>query len=289
MSEIRVTLASDAEARACLALLPEVGAAPVELLIARRDGALAGAAAVSWRSWMTPAGFPTTLAVVPDQRRLGVGRRLLEAAADLAAEETDGLWTFGPVPDDSDAARFMAACGFSRLRRQRVFQARIEALLDDITPLSNRLRRRRAAVAPRIVDLASAPADEVARLVAAEIGGLEPTALARARDRVRRGSATRDRSQAALVGDALAGVMLWAIASDGVAEVDARAVAPPWRGSPVNLMLLEAGLRRCRDEGVSEMRFSCDEDARDTLALARRARAVEVATKGAWRRPIQTA
>jgi GNAT superfamily N-acetyltransferase len=282
MAEITVSLASDQEARACLALLGEVRGAPVELLIARRRGALAGAAAVSWQSWLTPAGFPTTIEVVPDARRLGVGRRLLEAAADLAAEETDGLWTFGPVADDGDAAKFMAACGFSRLRRQLFFQAPIESLLGNITPLLNRLRRRTGAgPPPRIVDLALAQADQVARLVAREIGGPQPTPEARAAHRMRREGAGRDRSQAAVVGDAVAGVILWEIAADGVAVVEARVVGPPWRGGPVNLMLLEAGLLRGQAEGLSEVRFHCDESVKDTLALARRARAAEVATKGA--------
>jgi GNAT superfamily N-acetyltransferase len=284
MSEIIVTPATDQEARACLALLRDVRGAEVELLIARRNGALVGAAAVSWQSWMSPTGFPTTIEVVPSERRRGVGRRLVEAAADFAAEETDGLWTFRPVADDSDAARFMTACGFTRLRRQLFFQASVEALLGDITPLVNRLRRRSAPPNLRIVDLEVAPAGEVARLVAAEIGGPRVTAGAPAAT-----SGRRDRSQAALVGDALAGVILWEIASDGVAEVEARVVAPPWRGGPVNLILLEAGLLRCLAEGVSEMRFNCDEQVRDTIALARRARAVEVAARGAWRRPIEAA
>src|SRR5271165_3946478 len=101
MEAIRVALATETEARACLALVPQVWNTPTELLIARRDGAFAGAAAVFWQSWAKPAGFPVQVHVLPDQRRKGVGRRLLETAVDMAAEETDGLWTFEAIAEDS--------------------------------------------------------------------------------------------------------------------------------------------------------------------------------------------
>ena len=39
-----------------------------------------------------------------------------------------------------------------------------------------------------------------------------------------------------------AGVMIWRLDADGVAVVEARIVAPRWRGGLVNLALLEAGL-----------------------------------------------
>ncbi|MBV8681851.1 MAG: GNAT family N-acetyltransferase, partial [Caulobacteraceae bacterium] len=123
INKIDVALASDQDARACLALLPEVAGAPVELLIARRGGELAGAAAISWQSWTTPAGFPVLIHVIPDHRRLGVGRRLLEVSAELAAEETDGLWSFSPVAGESEAARFMESCGFTPFRRKHHFEA----------------------------------------------------------------------------------------------------------------------------------------------------------------------
>ena len=287
MEEITVSLATDQEARACLALLPEVKGAAAELLIARRRGALAGAAAIFWQSWATPAGFPITIQVVPAERRHGVASRLLVAAADLAAEETDGLWSFDAYAEDGDAARFIEASGFRRQRRQHFFQARIDALLENISPLLTRLRRREGAGSPpRIAPLGEAPLDEIGWLVSAELGGGPFSAQARMRSQTAPESRVKDRSQVAMVGDQVAGVILWRIDADDVAVVDARVVAAPWRGGAINLTLLEAGLLRGKAEGLTEVRFHCDDTVRDTISLARRAQAREVATKAAWYLPF---
>ncbi len=284
MDTITVDLASDAEARACLALLPEARGAGAELLIARCDGVLAGAAAIGWQSWSRPSGFPTQIHVVPSHRRLGVGRRLLAAAADLAREETDGLWSFAPSPDDAPAAAFMTACGCRRMKRRHHFEGDLGALLADITPLLDRLRRRPAFQAPAIVPLAEAPLDEIAWLVSRELGGGPMGAMARLRHETRAGSA--DRSQAAITQGEVAGVILWRRDADDGATVSARVVGARWRGGPVNLLLLEAGLRAGQAEGVARVRFHCDEDVVDTLALARRAQAREVSVTASWYYPF---
>jgi GNAT superfamily N-acetyltransferase len=97
--------------------MPQVAGAPVELLVARRGGGFAGAAALFWQSWTILAGFPTLIHVVADERRKRFGRRLLAFAADLAAEEADGLRSYTPAPD-GEAARLMAACGCLPARRK---------------------------------------------------------------------------------------------------------------------------------------------------------------------------
>ena len=288
MEEITVSLANDQEARACLALLPEVRGASVELLIARRGGALAGAAAIFWQSWATPAGFPVTIQVVPAERRRGVARRLLAAAAELAAGETDGLWSFDAIDEADDAACFMQAQGFRRERRQHYFQARIDALLENISPLLARLRRREGAgTAPLIVPLGEAPLDEIGWLVSSELGGGPFSAQARMRSQTAPESRVKDRSQVAMVGEKVAGVILWRIDVDEVAVVDARVVAAPWRGGAINLTLLEAGLLRGKEEGLLDVRFHCDEAVRDTISLARRAQAREIAKKATWYLPFE--
>jgi GNAT superfamily N-acetyltransferase len=283
MEDVTVTVASDAEARACLALLPEVRGGTVELLIARRRGELAGAAAVFWRSWRRPSGFPLTLRVVPDARRRGVGRRLLAAAAGLAEAETDGLWSYEAVAEESEAARFMAAYGFTAHHRELHFQGTVEALLHDIAPLAARLRGRGGAASrARIVPLSLAPLEEIGWLVSAELGGGPARALARLRRRTVTDAESRDRSHVVMIDDSVAGAMLWGVAPDGVAAVEARVVAPGWRGGPINLVLLEAGLLRCQAEGVTRMRFHCDDTVRDTISLARRAAAQEIAARTSY-------
>jgi hypothetical protein len=51
-------------------------------------------------------------------------------------------------------------------------------------------------------------------------------------------------------------------------------------------MLLESGLLRGKAEGLTEVRFHCDDTVRDTISLARRAAAVETATNATWYYPF---
>jgi GNAT superfamily N-acetyltransferase len=283
MDAISVTPASDQEARACLALLPEVWGIPVELLIARRDGAFVGAAALSWKSWATPAGFPLLIHVLPTERRRGVGRRLLQEATSMATEETDGLWSFTTIADGSEAAAFMRACGFSILRRHHHFEAAVEALLADIAPRAERLRARgRTPEGLSIIPLAAAPLDDVGWMVSIELGGSPDLALRGLARRVSAaGEQAGDRSLVVMCGAEAVAVVLWRI-EDGVGLVEARVVHPRYRGGWSNVLLMEAGLSRGRDEGIVRFRFHCDDTVRDTLRLAQRCGAIETETKATW-------
>jgi hypothetical protein len=210
-----------------------------------------------------------------------VGRGLVAAAVDLAKGEIGGLWSLEPEAVDSDAAAFLAACGFTLTRRQHYFQARMATLHEVIAPLVQRLRDKgRLPDDARVAELADAPMSEVSWLVANEFGGGPFRALSGLRRRAERaeGSAN-DRSLVVLQGDKVAGVMLLR-EEDGVVIVDARVVAPDARGDWANALLLDASLHRGREMGAAEFRFHCDEHVRDTLSLARRAAAREVATKG---------
>ena len=122
MTNISVTLASESEAPACLALIPKAASARVELLIARADGEFAGAGAVFWANALEPPGFHALVRVLSGARRRGVGRKLIEASVALTDAETDGLWSFDAVPHDSGEAKFLEACGFKALRREYHYQ-----------------------------------------------------------------------------------------------------------------------------------------------------------------------
>ena len=225
MEDIRVTVATDQEARACLALLPEAQNRAVELLIARAGGALVGAAAIYWQSWSTPAGFPIAIQVIPEARRRGVATRLLAVAADLAAEETDGLWPFKPVDEEDPAARFMLAVGFRPYLRQLSFRGTVEALLGNISPLAARLRSR-DGIAERIElgRIGAQHFETLGWLVSSELGGGPFSAAERMRAMSAAPDST-DRSQVAVVDGQVAGAILWRLV-DGEAIVDARVVAP---------------------------------------------------------------
>lgn len=278
-----VSVASEAEAPACLALLPQARQMPVELLIARRQGRLAGAAAVAWRSWAKPGGFPLAIHVIPDERRRGVGRALATGAIELATGEAAGLWSLEPEAVDGAAARFLEACGFGLTRRQHHFQASVEALSESVRPLVALMRRRgRIPADARVVALADAPLQEISWLVSAEFGGGPFRALAGLQRRAG-ANPTReaDPSLVVMQGDQVAAVMLWRI-EDGVAVIDARVVAPQARGDWANALLLDESLEHIRALGASAFRFHCDEDVADTLSLARRCGAREVAKKGLY-------
>jgi GNAT superfamily N-acetyltransferase len=286
MDEIDIAPASDSEARACLALLPEVKGAPVELLIARRRGVFAGAAALFWESWTTPAGFPVIIHVTPGERRHGVGRRLLAAAAELVAPETDGLWSRTPVTDDSDAAAFMRGCGFTPWRREHHFEAAIEALLADVAPKAERLRARgQLPTDLRFDRLTQAPSEEIARMMAASLSGTAEASLGELQARIRRDD---DRSYVLICTGQVLGAVLCRI-EDNVAVIDARVVRPRVRGGWANVLLLEAGLRRGVEEGLTRMRFHCDDTVHDTLKLAKRCAALETHSKATWYYPSTSA
>jgi GNAT superfamily N-acetyltransferase len=259
MTQVSVSLASDPEARACLALLPEVRGAPVELLIARLDGELAGAAAVYWQNWTTPAGFPTQIHVVPGARRRGVGRALLA--------------------EDDEAAGFLRAGGFRPARRQHYFEAALTDLLAEVAPRAARLRSRgRSPDGLAIIPLTKAPLAPLARIVAFGFGN-GPDSMVRGLEA--RLTRPDDRSLVLMVGEAIAGAVLWRIDKD-LAMIEARVVAEGFRGGWLNTLLLEAGLLEGQAEGVRRMRFDCHGENRDTLNLARRCAAVEIANRANW-------
>jgi GNAT superfamily N-acetyltransferase len=267
MQEISVTRATDAESRACLALLPELAGAQPELLIARRGGDLAGAAGLVWRVRPDPRGFPLSIHVVPSHRRLGIGRRLLAAAADLAANETDGLWSRMILDEDDAAIGFARACGFDPRRERRDFEAPLEALLSHLRPLLDRLRARGLGDDPPIVPLEAAAREEVTWLVTAELGGDPLRVLSSVGHRGVDG-------MVALVDGRAAGTILWTTEGD-LAKVEARVVAAPYRGGPLNLRLLEAGLLAGASRGLTRLAFYCDDTVRDTLKLAQRCAATQ--------------
>ena len=171
MEAVSIAPALETEAAACLALLPEVVGLPVELLIAKRAHAIVGAAAVHWRNLGEPVGFPLSIHVLPPDRRLGIGRRLLDAAIGLAIEDTDRFWSLKPWATDDPAAAFLVSCGFEPGRWEHHFEAATDAVLADVAPHAARLRARGWIPDDlRIVPLAEAPLREVGRLLAKALG-----------------------------------------------------------------------------------------------------------------------
>jgi GNAT superfamily N-acetyltransferase len=278
MTEVVVVSAKENEAPACLALLPRAVGAPAELLIARRDGQFSGASAVFWVSASDPPGFQVDVRVLTEWRRKGVGRALLEAAADLADGETDGLWALEGTSVASPAARFLEACGFKPVRREHHYQVANDTLLADMIDLAARMRARgRIPQGAEIAWLSEpgAPLEEIAWLLSKEFESRPMTNLQSLR---RRRAEKEDHSVYVRVDGEVAAVML-VHAEGNIGTVDARAVARRWRNNWPNVAMLEKALVAASAAGVAKTRFFCDENIRDTINLARRGDGEEIDVK----------
>ncbi len=278
MMNLSVTFASESEAPACLALIPKAAGARVELLIARSEGAFAGAAAVFWANALEPPGFHFLVKVLSGARRRGVGRKLIEASVTLTEAETDGLWSFESVSRDSQAARFLEACGFKASRREYHYQVSNEAILADTIAIADRLRRRgripeRAEI--KYLSEPGAPLEEIAWLVSRELNSSPANNFY---DVVRRCGDSADGSLYVSLDGVVVAVML-VRRQGGDAVVDARVVASRWRNNWPNLVLLEKALGRAKDEALAHAKFFCDESVTDTINLARRGDGEEIDLK----------
>ncbi|HWF00591.1 MAG TPA: GNAT family N-acetyltransferase [Caulobacteraceae bacterium] len=267
MTKVTIARATDAEASACLALVPEAARWPVELLAATCEGEPIGAAALAWRDEGSPAGFALDIHVIAPERRQGVGRRLFDAAVDLADGETSGFWSMRPIEANAPAAAFASAVGFSPGRREHHFETRAEAVLGLVGPIASRLRQRsRIPEDLTLVPLADAPLDQVARLMSGSADSANVATLDRLAAYARDTQGVGLDSRIALRGPHAAGAMIWRRREE-VALVEMWAVDRRNRGW-LSLVLLEEALSRGQAEGVRSLRFHCDERARDTMNLA---------------------
>ena len=286
---IHIARTTEDEQAACLALLPEVWNVPVELIAARRDGVLIGAAGLLWESWADPAGFPIAVHVIPEARRQGVGRALVDTALALVDGESDGLWTLGNVAEESEAADFLRGCGFAPQKRITHFEMQGQSFHDHVERIVARLRRNGHIPADaRTVALRDAPLDDVARLVAGEFSG----GPARLLSRMRRGLAVGDgsgidfdRSTVVMEGAQVAGALLYHW-NDGDPVIEANVVAPAWRNSYVNALQLQVATKHGLDGGATSFRFDSDETVRDSMNLARRGGARPIKTEARFYRAM---
>ena len=284
--------ATHADMRACRYLLPDAftaDTAPAALVAIGTDGRMAGACAVSWcnapKPELEPGGFPIIVHVVPSMRRRGIGRKLIERAADWCRPDTTGLRSWLPVLAGSDAAAFLERTGFACHHRTLHFQTGLAGFHIIVEGLRDRLQRS-GRIAPdlRIALLHTAAPWDVAGLVAPEFAAPHATILQRlVRDDP--ASFDLDRSVALFAGDRLAGVLIYTWNNSAVA-IEVIVVAEPFRGGAANVLLLEAATRTAIAGGATDFRFFCDERTRDTVGLARRAGALPTRIDAEYRRAI---
>ncbi len=268
-------LARDEEAAACLALVPGADAG-CELLIARRDGGLAGAAALAWRSDAEPPGFVLQLAVLPAQRRHGVGSALVAAAADLVRGETAGLWTL-PLDADSDAFAFAVACGFRPRLRTYLLGAPLAFAAARLGPkVEAAIAAGGIAARAMLRPLAISEVDFAGALVSAELGGGPLAAAAKIRGLL--APANRVPPQVAIVDGALAAVVLCHGSGDTLV-VEAMVVAPGRRGGHLSQLLMRHIVEAGMAAGLASGYFQSEEQVVTTFDILERAAGLAVPTR----------
>lgn len=107
-----------------------------EMLVARLDGRVVGAAVLDYRLNISAGGFFASIEEVqvgPDIRSRGVGRALIEAAVHRCAER--GV-SYIEVQSDGEAAGFYGACGFEPEPEVRVLSKSVS--LDEASTLEPR-------------------------------------------------------------------------------------------------------------------------------------------------------
>ena len=290
--------ARDDERRACRILLPDMftaSQAPDLLVATLADPArpdaprLVGAAGLGTVHGRAARDFPFLAHVVPSWRRRGIGRALVEAAVDHCRGKGDILRAFQPVPSESGAAGFLAACGFDGRDRIVHFETDARAFHADMLRVRQRLEQRgRIRMHARVVPLRDAPAARVADLVSRHFPITRAQLLARLDPR---STSTCDlnNSVALLVGEPpgaemLGGALIYGWDGD-VPVIEARVVDPALRGGWANALMLEQATRNGVAAGARRFRFFADDRLYDTMNLARRAGAEQIKVElQFWRR-----
>src|SRR5689334_457803 len=131
-SALDIRPARGAEVGVARRMVPDVfkaAIAPDRVLMARAadDAEPIGVAALAWRPWGTPAGFPIHVHVVERARRQGVGRALLRAAALLCRDDTSRFHAWDAVEEGGDSDAFARAAGFAPHRRTLHYEADLAA------------------------------------------------------------------------------------------------------------------------------------------------------------------
>ncbi len=277
MSSLTIREAAPQEAAACRLLLaqdnPPQRFAGLSYLIAthaQNGSSSVAAAACFLRGQGRLIGV--RLRVVKPYRRQGIGAAVLRHLQQLA--EAEGLprifgvaWT---RPDDPDPLPFAASLGFRRTLRITTVEGSVAHLAPYFAAIRDRLRASgRIPPDARVVRLADAPRHAVLQLVAEHLQHRQETG---ARVAATVDHARYDECPVVMVGDSVAGVLLWEVCTDH-AEVPVRVVDPRWQGLWVNPLLLERASRHSVEYNRDRIRFEIPEGNADTQKLAARYRA----------------
>lgn len=209
------------------------------------------------------------LRVLKPWRRRGAGTALLRELQAIAVRE-ERQCVFGVAwtkPEDDDPQPFAETLGFRRTLRITTVEGKISDLAGYFQKLCQKLRSSgRLPHQARVVRLADAPRPAVLQLVATHLQNREEPG-ARVASTV--DHARYDECPVVMVGDDVAGVLLWEVYGDR-AEVPVRVVDPRWQGLWVNPLLLERASQQGVERNIDRIRFEIPEGNSDTVKLAAR-------------------
>jgi GNAT superfamily N-acetyltransferase len=224
--------------------------------------------------------------VTPSFRRRGAGRALIEAAMASCRGRWTAAHALRPVPEESQGAQFLAACGFEPIERIVHFEVDGLPFYADVLAVRERLEsHRRIPPNARIVRLCDADPDAVADLVCRSIETSRPYV----RSRLRPGCADpydMENSVVLTVEGQVRGALIYNW-SGGVPVIEVRAVDPSLRGSWANALMLEEATRNAKERGALRFRFFTTDKLTETLSLARRANAEQITIELQYAHPVK--
>lgn len=282
-----------AETRACRMLLPRAtGAgrgAQWHVAVSGPDQLVVGAAALGVESapdvkrrWLVD------LRVIATARGRGIGRALVRRVVEQAAAHgITSLHTWEWVEPDVDAARAWARFGFAPSQRRMEFEADLAQAHATLLPLYERARAENwIPSAARIVPLADADADAVARLHVQCLGGSRRLLMP-----LLRGS-TADAydpacSRVLLLDGRVVGFTLGRVhPAESCADVDANVVHPSLRLGWANLWLKFEAASVLLSRGIRTIRYTTFQQHTDTHRVSRQVGARLLRTTVQMRRDL---
>ena len=283
---------SAAEVRACRMLLPEATGAVqrsrLYVATAGEPARVVGAAALGLdRRPAMQLDWQVDLRVIAPFRRQGIGRALLNhVIVQAGAHGIRAVHAWAWVEPDSEPARAWQAFGFAPFRRRMDFEADLVHSCSILVPLYDEVRAHGwIPNDARIVPLAEADAQAVARLHVEHLGGnlrlLLPLLRGPALDRY-----DPDLSRVLLVDGKVMGFTLGKVMPDGVCAFDANVLHPAVRLGWANVWLKVEAAQLLLSRGVTKVRYSTFARHTDTQRISRQVGAQLVRTLLQMRREL---
>lgn len=265
--------------RALRMLLPEAvhHGCGCDVFVATEDDAsqriVAAVAIAPTMRYKPHRGPKVALHTIEPWRRRGVGRALLNAAAELAAARgAEALYAWSPVSPDGEAAQVWRGLGFDQTIECPLHRIDATRTVEMLQPLFDRLRERgRVPAEARMVFLRDANPDEVVDLVTTYLGGagvqvaLKSRLLGKHPD-----SFDPILSRVLLHRNRVVGVMLGRPVDKHVVWVESNVVHPSVRGLWANVWLKLDPSGRARGMGYRTFIYETYQQHADTNKLTSR-------------------